>query len=325
MKTEIEFMLKGKLYKIPNGWTLLDTFQFTELVNDIILMSMGKLSPGAVRIRYVCRYMNWNLNKIQDTDAMANVTYLADQITFPFLIAYPNQDEALSELDADTYRLCKRVPPERLKGVTIARYLSRLDYHFTADLCFCKQFIPAVFLPDEEKPYAGYKIDTTFGMLTCTLTAQQFIEARELTECADSQLPLLAAILYAPLPYDSHRSHELAHKFEKADKKTLQAIRFNFKAFVNYLFTRTEFKLLTQSRERKESPISTGAQEALYNLSAEGYGNLHEVAQMGVIPYLSILRKKVIESVRSLHAAKMNAAEIAEQTGLPIKTITDIL
>ena len=74
MKKEIEFMLKGKLYKIPNDWNLLDTFQFTELVNDIILMSMGKLSPGSVRIRYVCRYMDWNLDKINDTDAMANVT-----------------------------------------------------------------------------------------------------------------------------------------------------------------------------------------------------------------------------------------------------------
>jgi hypothetical protein len=327
MKQQIEFMLKGSLYKIPNSWNALNEYQFVELVNDIYLMSVGKLAPGTVKIRYVCRHMGWELARIEDTDAMANVVCLAEQITFPFLLAYPNQDEALAGLDEYTYRLCKRVAPDRLTGLSIARYLSKFDYHYVADMCFCHQFIPGVLLDiDGNKQYfEGYKIDTSFGMLTCTLTAQQFIEARELADCTDDQLPLLAAILYAPLPYHSHKSHELAERFKQVDKKTLQAIRYNFKAFVNYLFTKTEFSLLTAARVQKTASISTGAQEALYNLSTEGYGNLHEVSQTPVIPYLSILRKKIIESVRSLHAAKLNAADIAEQTGLPIHIITDIV
>ena len=71
--------------------------------------------------------------------------------------------------------------------------------------------------------------------------------------------------------------------------------------------------------------ISTGAQDALYGLSADGYGNLREISQMSVLQYLGILRKKMIESVRSLHASKMDVAKIANTTRLPIDVINDIL
>jgi hypothetical protein len=321
---EVEFFYKGEHYAIPNDWESLNTYQFTELVSDLLSMSIGKLSPGSVRVRYVCRYMGWNIDKITE-DSMANVIYLAEQITFPFVIVYPNNDEALSELDQNTYRLCKRINPERLTGVTIARYLARLNYRYAIDLCFCKQFIEAVFLPGKRKPFTGYTIDTKYHMLTSDLTAQQFIEARELVDCTDERLPLLAAILYSPRPYDSNVAHRLSSEFEKLDRNTLEAIRFNFKGFVNYLFTRTEFKLLTAARPGKENAISTGAQETLYSLSSEGYGSLNEVMQMNVIQYLSILRKKIIESVKSLHTAKMDVAQIANTTGLPINIITQIL
>lgn len=325
MKREIEFIIRGEMYTIPNSWEALTTFQFKELVADLIDMSAGKLSAGLVRIRHICRIMGWSIDKITDTDALANIACLAEQITFPFLISYPDHDAALAELDPESYNLCKRVPPERLTGITISRYLSRLDYKFTVDSCFCKQFIPSIFIEEQDEPYMGYTIETGFYMLTTSLTAQQFIDARELADCSDKQLPLLASILYSPLPYESDKAHQRAHLFETVDIKTLQAIRFNFKGFINYLFSKTKYKILTQINPGKESVINTGAQDALYSLSADGYGNLHEVSQMSVLQYLGILRKKMIESVRSLHAAKMDVAEISQTTRLPINVINDIL
>jgi len=62
----------------------------------------------------------------------------------------------------------------------------------------------------------------------------------------------------------------------------------------------------------------------LYNLSADGLGNSDEVEQMNLIKYLTIMRKKLIESVKSLKAANMDNAKIAEETGLPIHIITKI-
>lgn len=68
-------------------------------------------------------------SKIRNTDGWANVAWLAEQVTFPFTIVYPDNDAALQELDSETYRLCKKIPPHRLHGITISRYLDRLDYN----------------------------------------------------------------------------------------------------------------------------------------------------------------------------------------------------
>ena len=105
----------------------------------------------------------------------------------------------------------------------------------------------------------------------------------------------------------------------------LTAIAFNFQAFVNYLFTKTEFKLLTEAKNTKVSAISTGALESLYNLSSDGLGDVDTIERMNILQYLTILRKKLIDTVRSLHSAKMEKVDIANETGLPIHLINDIL
>lgn len=113
-----------------------------------------------------------------------------------------------------------------------------------------------------------------FNRLTCSLTALQFIEARGLLGCPKEQLPLLAAILYYPDRYSSAGAHKLAQKFTGLPMDELIPIAFNFQAFINYLFTKTEFKLLTELEETKVSAISTGALESLYNLSSDGFGDI---------------------------------------------------
>lgn len=312
------------MYSIPNRWELIQNeYEYTQLVRDLIQMAAGKLSPAMVRIRYVCRYFKWDYKKISDEDAYANLVMLSEKVTFIFRISYPNNDEALQGLDDYTYQLCKRIPPERLKGVTLAKVLSRLDYKFTLDLCFCRQFMPYFSIGNLH--FTGYTISTSFDTLSTSLTALQFIEARQLISKGEKMLPLMAAILYHPYPYSSESAHTLASTFEKASLTELHAISLNFQAFVNFLFTKTEYSILTAGRETKKSAISTGALESLYNLSADGYGDITQVERMGLLQYLVILRKKVIESVRSLHAAKMELVDIEKETGLPLSLIKQIL
>ena len=105
----------------------------------------------------------------------------------------------------------------------------------------------------------------------------------------------------------------------------LSSIAFNFQAFVNYMFTKTEFKLLTELEDTKSSAISTGALESLYNLSSDGFGDIDTVEHMNLIQYLTILRKKLIDTVHSLHAAKMDKVDIAKETRLPVHIINEIL
>lgn len=319
----IDFIAKGTQYSIPNSWEGITPYLFQSLIHDIGLMAKGKLSVAMVRVNYVCRVMGWKLKKIKDSDGWANLAWLAEQVTFPFTIVYPDNDAALQDLDSETRKLCKRIPPHRLTGITIARYLTKLPYNYAADSCFCKQLIPAIYLDDES--YSAYKIDTSFNRLTCSLTALQFIEARSLIGGSLEQLPLLVAILYYPDRYSSDGAHSLAHKFVKLPVDELTAIAFNFQAFVNYLFTKTEFKLLTEAQGTKVSAISTGALESLYNLSSDGLGDVDTVERMNILQYLTILRKKLIDTVRSLHSAKMEKIDIAKETGLPIHIINDIL
>ena len=323
MKDQIEFVANGTTYHIWNRWEKLSEYLFIELMRDFRKMAQGELSPAMVRINYICNSMGWSKKRIKGEDAYQNLAYLAEQVTFPFLIVYPDNDLALSDLDPATRSLCKRIPPDRLTGVSISRYLSKLDYQFVFDSCFCAQLIPVVEVNDEY--YSAYKINTSFNVLTCSLTALQYIEARSLIGKSIDTLPLLAAILYHPGDYSSESAHVLAEEFQLLPEDTLQAIAFNFQSFNNYLFTQTEFSLLTAAKDGKYNAISTGALESLYNLSGDGLGDITAVERMNVIKYLTILRKKIIESVRSLSSAQMEKADIEKETGLPIHIINQII
>jgi len=201
----IDFIAKGTQYSIPNSWEDLTPYLFQALIRDISLMAKGEVSIAMVRVNYVCRVMGWKLKKIKDPDGWANLAWLAEQVTFPFTIVYPDNDAALQDLDSETRKLCKRIPPHRLTGITIARYLTKLPYNYAVDSCFCKQLIPAIYLDDES--YSAYKIDTSFNRLTCSLTALQFIEARSLIGGSLEQLPLFFIIRTATLLMELIPSH----------------------------------------------------------------------------------------------------------------------
>lgn len=323
MEQRIRFIVQGEEYSIPNTWEQLTPYVYQKLVEDIGQMAAGRLSAGMVRVRFVCHCMGWKLNRFTSREALENLAWIAEQVTFPFVIQYPDDDAVLQDLDTHTRSLCRRIPPERLKGVAIARYLQRLPYRYAVDACFCAQLVPVI--EHQGRLYTAYKIDTSFRQLTCSLTALQFIEARRVADSHPDLLPLLAAILYYPAPYNSEGAQQLALELATLPAEVLQAVSLNFHAFVNYLFTRTEFSLLTAGSAQSSSAITTGALESLYNLSADGLGNIREVEQMNLLPYLTILRKKLIESVRSLHSAGMKPVEIEQETGLPLGIVKQII
>lgn len=322
MMKNIMTTVKGRQISIPNEWEQLSPAAYEALIADLQLFATGALSPARVKINYVCRHLGIALKRIKNEDALANIVWLAEQVTFPFLISYPDKDAALQSLSAEDRAKFKKTPPERMQGHALARYLSKLPYAYVLDCKFCAQMLPVIVI--DCVTYRGYNIDTSFGVLTCSLTALQYLEANSVSRGGKDQLPLLAAMLYHPGAYNSQSAQELAAKFATLPEATLQAIAFNFTAFVNWLFACTEYDILTRGKESK-SAISVGATEALYNLSADGLGNSEVIEQMNLIKYLSILRKKLIESVRSLKSADMKPDKIAAETGLPIDLITQIL
>ncbi len=238
---------------------------------------------------------------------------------------------AISKEEVLLLYVCKVLGVEKITDEDATANLivlsEQVDFIFDAEgrvnTCFLAQLVPVLEVGKQK--YPAYKINTDFDTLTCTLTALQFIEANEVLNSKARQLPLLAAILYAPLPYSSVQAHELAAEFAAANPTVLEAVALNFQSFVNFIFSKTHFSILIESNKKTTAEISTGMEETLYNLSADGMGDVRIVEQMPVIKFLTILRKKLIESVRAMNDAKMDLVEISDKTGLQTQTIKKML
>lgn len=323
MKKDVSLIYKGKIHFIPNHWDAMNDRQFIRLVGDFLRMAAGEISAGEVRINWLCDIMGWKKRKFHSEEQIANLVAISEQLTFMFQINYPDNNSVLDSVDEDTYELCRRIDPYRL-NIPLARVLRRLDYQYVIDLCFCAQLIPSVQI--DGRSFPGYRIETSFGTLTCSLTALQYVEAQGLIERGEESLPLLAAILYYPeKEYNSERAHELANDFAKLPLETLTAISFNFQAFNNYLFSKTSFSLLSKFAHKPKQPITTDASDALYDLSKEGLGNAKQIEQMNVLTYLKVLRKKTIDAVKDMKGFGWDKLKISEEVGLPISVIDKIL
>jgi hypothetical protein len=286
MKKSISVRANGKEYEIPNSWELLTSEQFLKLVELLSLMENGQYSPGAIKRLFLCHLMKWDLGKIK-RDEKALENFMSIADQLTFIF-------------------------------------KEADGKIVLDLCFCRQQLPILFI--DQKAYYGYEINTDFQSLTCSLTALQYIEARQLLDMGEASLPLLAAVLYCKGEYSSEKAQKLAQQFRKLPANTLMAIALNFTAVNNFFFSKTEFSLLTQFKAEPGScSITTDATDALYDLSKDGLGNAHQVEQMNVLTYLRILRKKTIDGVKSLKAYGMDVAKIATEVGLPTDIINKIV
>lgn len=321
MKQEIRISVKGHEYAIPNSWDAVSPAAWTGFVGNYLKVEAGQLSVGELRIRLLCDLMGWQWRKMRDEDQIENLIVLSEQLTFPFRIAYPDDNAALRQLSDDDYARAVRTEPDRL-DIPEARRLQQLDWHYQPDLCFFRQMMPTLTI--DRVPFFGYKAMNSQGALSTSLTALQYIEATEALQ--QQRLPWLASILYNPEPYDSNQAHALADDFARLDMLTLQAVRMNFEALCSFLFRKTPFELLTRfNASGKVKAVTTTMADALYDLSRDGLGNAREVEQLNLLTYLRILRKRTIDSVRQLNGMQMDIAKIAEETGLPIETITKII
>ena len=320
---EFKTSKSNKVYRIPNSWEALTPNQYRYLSTLIDRYASGKLSIAMARVYFVCYVMSWSVKRIKDEDALANVYYLSENITFLFKIKY---DEGVFDgLSMAEKKLCRTTMPEKLP-VHLKRFLSKYKYKFVLKDCFCAQLVPEIKVG--ETVLLGYRISCGFDELTCSLTALQYIEASRLigSEGRENLLPLLAAILYFPeKEYDSEKAQELAFKLVDVPVQTLHAISFNFSSISNFIFLHTHFRLLTMSTLKNNSTIVNGPLESLYNLCEDGVGNYDKVENMNLITYLTLVRKKLISSIQSLSSAGMKLPEIEKESGLPIDVITEII
>ena len=323
MKT-ITIVYKGKEYAYPNSWEGLTPDTYLETVRLLQLIEQGRMSVGEARIRLFCKIAGWDLRRVHDEDTVSNLIVLSERLTFLFRIQYPDDNAALSTLTDEQYRQAVRREPDNIREPW-ALPLRQLDWHYQPDLCFFRQQLPTITVPDGSPSgkltLCGYTATCHHQALDTSLTALQYVEALEARE----QPTRLAAILYAPQPYNSSQAHALAADM-RLDDLTLHAIAINFDALNTFLFTKTEFSLLTKFEDsQKTRTITTTMLDGIYDLCADGLGNSSEVEQLNLLTYLRLMRKKTIDGVRQLSSAGMDVAKIANETHLPPDIITSIL
>ena len=286
MKKSISVRVNGKEYEIPNSWDLLTSDQYLKLIELVSLMESGQYSLGVVKCLFLCCLMKWDVRKVGSYE--------------------PNRENFVSIASQ------------------ISFFYKEKEDMFVLDLCFCRQMLPIIFIG--KKAYYGYEVSTDYNSLTCSLSALQYIEARQLLDMGEESLPLLAAVLYFRKgEYSSEKAQKLAGEFKKLPANTLRAIVLNFTAVNNFIFQKTEFSLLTKFVPQKGNAITTDATDALYDLAKDGLGNASQVERMNMLTYLRILRKKTIDGVKTLKTAGMDVAKIANEVGLPLEIVKKII
>lgn len=286
-KETIKLAVSGTVVDLPNSWDTIADKDFPVIVDALAQLYAGIITPNEVLCRYVCSALSLSLPRIVSSNHAADLLAIAQRVTFLFTPSAPVLEASASSLQPN--------------------------------LNFARQFLPRI------ATHNAYTISTSCQRLTCSLTALQYIEAIDALHGGTDQLPLLASILYSPRPYDTAKALDLVGEFRCQSAVTLLSVRMVFEALVNFIYTRTPFSLLAQFKSKKESPIATTMADSLFDLATEGYGTVDQVEQMNVITFLSIMRKKTIDTVRSMRSMELTTPDIASRTGLPISVINDIV
>ena len=309
MEKYINLSIGSTPIKLPNSWETIAPADFLTIVEALADLYGGSITPNEVLCRYTCSALGLDMAKIVNKHHAPDLLAIAQRVTFIFTTeatsvaggvgVSPAQSPSAPELEASA---------SSAPAPTLA-----------PNLTFARQFLPTL------ASRAAYTIGTQCDRLTCSLTALQYIEAIDALRAGEQQLSLLAAILYAPHPYDTTQALDLVPLMSRQSPLHLLAVKVIFQALVNFLYTRTHFSLLAQFKPKKESPIATTMADTLYDLATEGYGTVEQVEQMNVITFLSIMRKKTIDTVRSMRSMEISTPDIAARTGLPLPVINDIV
>lgn len=324
----IKCNIKNKDYEIPNCWKALSPGQFVFLSGLLLQYAQREISVADVKMQFVCHVLNIDMNYIpEDLEDVIfqNLFILMSNVTFMFKIRY--EDQIWNQLSESTKKLALKTEPHLLPLSPESRILQSKEYDFVLDAVYACQLLPEISLNGEK--YSAYTINTKANNLSSSLTAKQYVDATEELSRINSGVgshALLTAILYCPMPYVAEKAHNLVDRFEKyltAEYK--EAVVLNFQAFSIFLFERTHFRLLWSRSDKKGSgKYSVGLVGGLYNLSADGHGDLNTVYNYPALEYLNMLYDKLIKSVVTLRAGGMEELQIAEKTGLDIKIVTEI-
>ena len=176
------------------------------------------------------------------------------------------------------------------------------------NVSLCRNILP------ELEGHKGYTLDVTpAGVVDCSLTAEQYVDALTLTDLytktrSSETLEQLVSLLYG-----SSRGISILEQ---------TAVYYNFRGFLEWLHNLPQYALIFHTASKKPGAASPlGLSSSIFTVSKQGYGTLKEIKELDVFSYLGVLVQMSIDSIHQLAAVGLKPGEISEKTRIPIDLV----
>lgn len=318
-------------YEVADKWSELSKQQFLQLLDLITDFFTGKFSVFEFRIMTVLIVTGLKPRRIRKTEKemlrSENIYRISKNLPFPLRIEYKN-NKSIDRMKTTMREQLSRFLPEELdQTLPEVRWATKAKKQIVPDFVFAANLIPQ--FKCRRKTLTGYKFNLDGRILTASLTAAQYIEAQtaynQYVEYGEkNMLQLLVAILYCPGKYSGETAMALSKTLHNVDHKLLDAIFINFQAIQHFLTTRTKYNLLFSAKnsKRKAGSSQPGLESVVFSLIKSGVQNAEE---MNLIKFFELMYNDIVSNVTQLHQQNIPVDKIAEQTGLPISKINQIL
>lgn len=334
----------GNSYSLKNQWEELDAKEYKVILNYIMQMMNGQISLQQLRLQVLFLLSGLKPRLVRNTEKAdqqaENIYRMAQRMNFMLRIEYENH-KAFAKLPKGIRGMLERYLPSELDQTPEVRWAERTAKTIKPDLVFARNLIPTIGRC--RHIFDGYTFEVHDNILVTSLTTSQFIDAQ--TVCAQiehsdtkSLLNMLVAILYsprgwfglnapaAPSFYSSQQAAERAKHLDWLDMETKKAIFINFNAIQTFLCTRTKYSILFNAPDedaKKTKPKHTlGLESVAYSLIKAGYS---DVENSNLVKFFEIMYTDLVSNVTSLHKQGLTIDKIAEQTGLTLSKINQIL
>lgn len=349
---EIPFS-NGHSYQLKNSWKELTSKEYKAVLEYIVALMNGQITLSQLRLKvlFLLSELKPQLhhNREKADQQAENITRIAHQMNFMLRIEYENT-KSFSKLKKEVRDQLTRYLPEELEQTPEVRWAHKAFKALKPDLVFAANLIPVI--GRRRHTLNGYTFEVSDNILVTSLTTSQFIDAQtvalEIQETGkESLLNLLVAILYGEPKnsnlwphdslrderpdrkyiYDAQRSSLMAKKLDWLDLETKKAIFINFNAIQSYLITRTKYSILFNAPDSTSSATekpkhNLGLGSVAHSLIKSGY---EDIENSNLVKFFEIMYNELVGNVTTLHRQGITIDKIAEQTGLTISKINQII
>ena len=269
-------------YRIPSKWddfTPEEGTLFVRMSGAFDMFETGKMDFSTFRISVVAALLGLDVRRIRkQNDTLAENLYrLSEYLRYPYAIQ-ENEDGS--------------------RTVSL-RIVLRNN-----------------LLPDI-KGLHGYRFSVTReGMVDCSMTAAQYVEALPLADLYTKTrnagvLDNLFNVLYGS-----------GKGADKVPAEYKLAVYYNFRGILEWIRLRPDYQLIySVSGSRRGGSNPLGLSSSVFTLSKSGYGTLQEIRELDLFSYLGALVQLNIDGILSLQSAGLKPNAIAEKMNLPIEMV----